>query len=121
MDEHANGASGKHYPKASEIRAAQDLPWEDVPVPELGPGCCLRIRTMKASELLAMLADGVPPPNRWAALVLIHCTLDPETGGPLFDDEAIEWLNEKSCAWVNRAFTVAARLNGLEVDKTAKN
>lgn len=104
------------------ILAAQDLPAEDVDVPEWGGA--VRVRGMTAAErdgFETTCFDGkgkLIVPNFRAQLVA-RCVVD-EAGARIFGDAEIDVLGGKSGAAVDRLFDVALRLSGMEKPETLK-
>jgi len=103
---------------------ADDLPHEDVEVPEWGG--TVRVRTMTGLERdrfeAEMLAAEGAGANVRARLVG-RCMID-AGGKALFDDQTLDALGAKSARALDRVFTVAQRLNGLsgaDVDELEKN
>lgn len=111
------------------ILAAADMPHEDVPVPEWGVDCVVRIRSMSAAgrdewEAAIVTAKGaVNLPNIRARLVAL-CAVD-EGGARLFESaDDIAALGRKSAKAVQRLFDAASRLNALreeDVEELRKN
>lgn len=110
---------------AASILSAEDLPHEDVAVPEWGG--VVRIRTMTAGarddyEQTMLAAKGQRQRNVRAQLVAL-CAVD-ETGGRLFGPGDIEALGAKSAKALDRLFDAAIRLNGLgasDIEDLEKN
>lgn len=105
------------------ILAADDLPYEDVPVPEWGG--VVRVRGLSGkgrdeylSSMAVMAGGQVVGQNtvNVSARLVAHCVIDPETGDPAFTQADIGKLGEKSAAALGRVFEVAARLSGLSED-----
>lgn len=110
-----------------QILSANDTPTREVPVPEWGGN--VRVRTMSARdkdffELAAIRARNDGDVNfsiraRYAAF----CIID-EKGEPVFTDEDIEALGNKSSAALDRVYQAIEELNRLdpnEVEALAKN
>jgi hypothetical protein len=115
---HAPGPGGLLTRDA--ILAADDLPYEDVAVPEWGG--VVRVRGLSGKDRDAYLSSmavirggqvvGQDTRNVSARLVL-RC-LTGEDGEPLFTQHDIDLLGAKSAAALGRVFEVAARLSGLD-------
>lgn len=112
----------------AEILSANDLPSEDVDVPEWGG--VVRIRTMSGTERDAMEQsllgpDGKPTRNtRGLRARVVALTAIDEEGNRLFTEGEAEQLGTKSAAALSRLFDAAAKLNGLtssDVEQLAKN
>ena len=112
-----------------EILQAQDLPTEDVPVPEWG-GIC-RVRGLTGAERDAFEQSIVEQRGKDTrmnlrnirAKLVAMCVVD-EEGNRVFRDEDAELLGKKSAAALNRVFEVAQRLSGLrpeDVEELAGN
>jgi hypothetical protein len=104
-----------------QILAANDLQFEDVPVPEWGDGACVRVRGLNAKERIEisksiMGEDGQVDSALSLDLTIIvpfMCMVD-DQGRRLFTDQAdVERLGAKSTAALQRVMDVAKRLNGL--------
>src|SRR6266699_966387 len=110
-----------------DILAADDLPSEDVDVPEWSGtvrvrGLSGRGRDEYLTSLLVVRGAqivGRDPRNASARLVA-QCIIDPETGSPAFTLHDVDKLGEKSAAGLARVYEVAARLSGLEGDAVKK-
>ena len=108
------------------ILAAQDLKFEDVDVPEWGGSVRVRVMTgadrdSYSSDLLD--ASGKFDANAYRAKLLARCLVD-DTGARLFTDAQVIELQTKSAAVIDRLFSVADRINGVNnaaVDEAAKN
>lgn len=112
------------------ILAAQDLPHEDVNVPEWGG--VVRVRTMTGverdafeSESVGKMADGTVQArlDNVRARLCSRCLID-EQGNRLFTDDEVDALSKKSGRALGRVFDVAAKLNGLnkaDVEELAGN
>jgi len=115
----------KKYPTRDEIEKADDRPWKDVPVPELGPDCMVRVGVMSAPLLLSWdAARKDVPREEYPGLLVARAAVDPNTGGRLFGDEDAAWLNTKNWQWIARVYQAAAELNGLtetSVETATKN
>lgn len=110
-----------------EILGAQDLKTEAVPVPEWGGEILIRTMTGTERDLYEQSAvSGRDAEGRMhnVRARLVAFTAVSESGEVLFSDEDIEALGKKSVAPLDRAFQVAARLNGLgaqDIAELAKN
>ena len=107
-----------------QIIGADDLPYEDVDVPEWG--CTLRIRGLTAGEAEkfgAELGEQSGGFEGVRARLLVRSVLDPESGLHVFEDGDLEVLGAKSSQVVMRLFETAQRLSGLgdSVDVEAGN
>lgn len=104
-----------------EILEAQDLPFEDVNVPEWGGTVRIAGLTAKAStefstQMISMDAKGqvkaVKLSDNFMSDLLAKTIVD-ENFKPVFRKEDIEALGEKSAKVVSRLTDVAMRLSGL--------
>ena len=110
----------------TDILDADDLPREEVAVPEWG-GAVL-VRTMTAAERDSFEArvigtEGVRNLANIRATLCAQCIVD-DQGKRLFTDGDIDLLGQKSAAAVDRVFAACQRLNGLtqdDVEELAKN
>lgn len=109
------------YLTRDQILQAQDLPAEDVEVPEWGG--VVRVRALTGAERDAYEASVVrrkgnkmeyDPTNMRAKLVAM-CVVD-EQGNRVFSDKDVELLGRKSAAALDRVFQVAQRLSGLRAE-----
>lgn len=112
-----------------EILQADDLPTEDVPVPEWGG--TVRVRTLKGTErdkfeesITDFEADSrrIIAENLRAKLVAVSVV--DESGKRLFDDNDVRRLGGKSARALDRVFSVAQRLSGItneDVEELVKN
>lgn len=114
-----------------KILAADDLKWEDVPVPEWDATVRVRVLTSGERDRWEALAyldkDGgktaVAPEDIRAKLIVFAC-VDPETNERLFTEEDIAALSKKSGVAMNRLWPVASRLSRIlasDVEELAKN
>jgi len=121
--------SEKRYLNRDEILKLNDLPVEEVYVPEWD--AWVRVRGLTGAERDAFEQSIVETRgkntrmnlrNIRAKLVAL-CVVD-EQGNRLFSDEDAELLGRKSAAALNRVFEVAQRLSGLrpeDVEELAGN
>ena len=106
-----------------QILAAQDLPTEDVAVPEWGGS--VRVRGMTGSERdaweLLQLDDKKPADIR---ATLLAFTIVDEKGALVFQPEEISALGKKSAKALQRVFRVAQKLSRIteaDVKELEKN
>ena len=97
------------------ILGANDLPHEDVAVPEWGG--TVRVRMMTGTERDALANafvgdDGKPDMSGYRQRLLAATMID-ETGAHLFTADDLAAIGAKSAAALDRVFTVADRLNQL--------
>ncbi len=97
-----------------QILGANDLKFEDVPVPQWGGS--VRVRVMSGLErdaFRAAVADSPPGEiGRFSATLLSHCIVD-EAGARLFSVADVGALQAKCGAALDLPTSVAMRLNGL--------
>jgi len=113
------------------ILAVEDLPFEDIEVPEWGgavrvAGLSGKSATDFSAKLVQMNPDGsiksLSMDNFMAELLVL--TLVNEKFKPLFSKDEVEALGEKSAAVLKRLSDIAMRLSGLSgtaVKEKAKN
>lgn len=112
-----------------QILSADDLPFEDVNVPEWGG--TVRVRVMTGLERDAWEADifqqkdgkGEFNQKNFRASLVARCISD-ESGEVLFNDGEILALGRKSSRALDRVFKVASRLNAIskhEQEELEKN
>lgn len=94
---------------------ADDLGFEDVPVPKLGGD--VRVRVMTGADRDTFRAslgasDGAIPVGKFSAALLVATCVN-EDGSRMFDMEDMDVLQEKSAATLDTLASVAMRLNGL--------
>ncbi len=101
-----------------QILAAQDLPTEDVPVPEWGGA--VRIRTLSGAErdrweesrIRGRGKDRRTNYENITASLIALCAVDGE-GKRLFGEAEVHALGRKSSKVLGRLFDACRRLNGL--------
>lgn len=103
------------------ILQAQDLPTEDVEVPEWGGA--VRVRGLTGAERDAFEQSVVEQRGKSTRAnlkniraKLVAMTVVDENGERLFSDSDAAILGKKSAAALNRVFEVAQRLNGMTPD-----
>lgn len=111
------------------ILAADDLSFEDVPVPEWGG--TVRVRTLSGTERDAFEASIVEQRGKKSSVDMRNIraklaarTIVDEDGKRLFSERDVELLGAKSASALQRVFEVAQRLNGLsdgDVEELVKN
>lgn len=117
------------YLNRDQILAAQDLPVEEVEVPEWGGK--VRLRTLGALDRVAFeeaakgirQTEGIRADALVMGLFICRCAVD-EAGARIFQDADAEALAAKSGPVVMRLFGRAGALNGLtarDVEELAKN
>lgn len=117
------------YLTRDQILQAQDLPAENVHVPEWGG--VVRVRGLTGAERDKFEASIVVRkgdktefnPENMRAKLCAMCIVD-EQGNRLFSDDDIKALGKKSAAALDRVFQVAQRLSGLQpgaVEEMVKN
>ncbi len=117
------------YLTKDQILQAQDIMFEDVPVPEWGG--TVRVVTLTGNERDAIEASMIVGKGKnkdislanLRAKVVARSVVD-EEGKRIFEDEDIAALGRKSTAALNRVYEVAQRLSGItqeDVDELTKN
>ena len=109
----------------AKILEAQDLPREELDIPEWGGS--VWVRTMTGCERDAweqsIVSGGKTDLTNIRARMAVKVVVD-EKGERLFDDAEAKQLGRKSAPALDRIFAVAQRLNGLssaDVDELEKN
>jgi len=112
-----------------QILKAQDLPTEDVPVPEWGG--TVRVRALTGAERDAFEQSIVEQRGRSTRMnlqnlraKLVALTVVDEEGNRIFSDSDAKLLGKKSALALNRVFEVAQKLSGLtseDVEELTKN
>lgn len=112
-----------------QIVAADDLPFEDHPVPEWG-NIKVRVRGLTGTQrdayearIVAVKQGGKDVELRLAnfrARLVVKCLLDPETNERIFSDDEVGVLGSKSGAVLDRLHDVAHRLSGMDDEATAR-
>ncbi len=95
-----------------EIKAAGDLPREEVPVPEWGGSVVVQgISVAEGMALLRQMQDakGEIDPEKAALLAFAYGVVEPQISR---DD--LEWLKQKSLGAVTRVTQAFMRLSGLD-------
>ena len=95
------------------ILAVEDLPSEDVVVPEWDTIVRVRALTAAEGEAFGNEVTGKKVKGSIMARLLVRVCQDPETGERLFEDSDVDALGDKSSAAVQRLFAVAQRLSAL--------
>lgn len=111
------------------ILQAQDLPTEQVHVPEWGGDVLVRALTGAERDRFEQSIVEQRGKNTRMNLQnirakLVALTVVDEQGNRIFKDEDVKWLGNKSAAALDRIFEVAQRLSGLrdeDVEELAKN
>lgn len=111
-------------PIKDQILAADDLPFEDVKVPEWGVE--LRVRGLTGTDRDAYEARAVAVRNAgqdielrladFRSRLVVKCLHDPATDQRLFDDKEVSALGAKSGVVIQRLFKIAQRLSGMDTD-----
>ena len=112
-----------------EILQVQDLPTEQVHVPEWGGDVLVRAltgaeRDMFEQSIVEQRGRNTRMNLRNIRAKLVALTVVDEQGNRIFKDEDVKWLGNKSAAALDRIFEVAQRLSGLrdeDVEELAKN
>lgn len=106
------------------ILAANDIGYEDVVVPEWNEK--VRVRGLSGTDRDAYEAQAVALRNGgqdvelrladFRARLVVKCLYDPETDERVFPDNEVSALGAKSAVVLERLFTVAQRLSGLDAE-----
>lgn len=107
----------------SQINAANDLKWEDVPVPEWGPGAEVRIRELTAAERGYVDAGQVVASDGGAALKvdslktyrekLVMFGLVDENFERIYSNKELPELSKKSGAVIERLAAKVQELSSM--------
>lgn len=115
-------------PTRDQIKSAQDLRLSDpIPVPEWGEGAVLYVQTVSGNDLSAWEnfcaarrgKDKKISDSRGIKAALIVRAACDDQRRPVFSDEDVDWLGEKSGAVLGRLWDAACTINGIGED-TAK-
>ena len=112
-----------------EILQVQDLPTEQVHVPEWGGDVLVRALTGAERDrfeqsIVEQRGKSTRMNLQNIRAKLVALTVVDEQGNRIFKDEDVKWLGNKSAAALDRIFEVAQRLSGLrdeDVEELAKN
>jgi len=101
-----------------QIKSVSDLETQDVEVPEWGG--TVRLKSLTGAERDRFEASVVQGQGRNTTVnmqnlraKLVAQSAIGEDGKPLFTEEDVKWLGEKSAKALNRLFNVAQQLSGL--------
>jgi hypothetical protein len=104
-----------------QILKAEDIPHEDVEVPEWG--VTVRVQGLTGTErdayeakMIALKQGGQDIELRlsdFRSKLVVRCLVDPETGERVFGDKDVAKLGGKSAQVILRLFDVARQLSGL--------
>ena len=95
--------------KSERVRIPE---WDDIEV---------EIRSISVKQRAALLeyadtGDGTPDMLRFAPMLIVCSTYDPETGEAAFTADDVEMLCDASAGVVDRLATIAMRVSGLGQD-----
>lgn len=107
------------YLTKDAIIASQDLPYEDVSIPEWGGK--VRVRLLTGEEIdsyhasMFEVKDGKIIQNRdnFRSKLLVRCLCDGE-GKRLFNESELKVLSAKSGTVLNKLYVIASRVNALD-------
>lgn len=112
-----------------EILQAEDLPTEDVEVPEWGG--TVRVRTLKGFERDRFEESITEQQGKTTRVIaehlrakLVALSVVDQDGERLFDEQDVRRLSGKSARALDRVFAVAQRLSGIsndDVEELVKN
>jgi len=131
-------SNGSGYLSKSDILAVQDLPYEDVSIPEWSAGKVVRVRGLTGTErgawekAISSVTPNLGEPGQPGKGVNVSfdmsemrvalctlCLVDGD-GKRLFTNDEMAMLGQKSSLAINRVFEVAARLSGITRDAVEK-
>jgi len=108
------------------ILAADDLPFEDLDVPEWGVK--VRVRGLTGTDRDAYEAKSVALRRggqdielrlaNFRSRLVVKCLYDPETGERIFGDNETAQLGAKAARVIERLFDIANRLSALVDDES---
>lgn len=106
-----------------EVKAVDDIKFEDVAVPEWGKDAEVRVKSLTGKERDKLETSMFEQKNgkvtenleNLRARFVIASAVDAK-GYPMFDKKDTEWLSGKNAAALDRLFTVAKRLSGMSED-----
>jgi hypothetical protein len=111
-----------------QILAAEDIPHEDVDVPEWGVK--LQVRGLSGTERDAYEAKAVALKNagkdvelrlrNFRSRFVVKCLFDPATGERVFTEGEADALGAKSAIVIDRLFDVARRMSGMDEDALSR-
>lgn len=117
-----------------DLLRVDDIPFEDVDVPEWGEGVSVRVRGLNAQQRALFTGTAVAsqkaPPEEvaelWSQLEmrLVAMSLVDENGDRLLGDDEVSHIAERSPAVVSRLFRVVqslSKLGGDAVEEAAGN
>lgn len=106
----------------ARILSAEDIPHEDVEVPEWGATVRVRGLTAVAATRFSLgLENETITLEEMVPSLLLLTLYDPATNEPIFTDGDLAALTRKSGQVLTRLFPVAQRLSGLGDLEEAKN
>jgi len=99
-----------------QILEADDIERSTVHVDQWGVD--VEVRTMSAVQRSRMLqactlGDGNIDLDRLYPMLIIACVFDPDSGAPVFTDDDMQVLQEKSAASIEAVATVAMKMSGM--------
>jgi hypothetical protein len=115
------------------ILSALDRKYEDVPVPEWGPGAMVRVQSLSAQERDNWEESNRTKPDSEGRMDtifenmrarLVALTVVNGEGNPLFSKGDVAEIGKKNAAPIDRIFEVACRLSGIgrnDVKEMVKN
>ncbi len=104
------------------ILSAADTPIETIEVPEWGVTVGIKSMSAKSRAAVMELAqqgegiDAVKVLGMWAR-TLQGCIVDPETGEPIFEQDDMEALMDKSATVIERLWTLCFEQSGMTEDR----
>lgn len=104
------------------ILGAADTPIETIDVPEWGVTVGIKSMSAKSRAAVMELAqqgegiDAVKVLGMWAR-TLQGCIVDPETGEPIFEQDDMEALMDKSATVIERLWTLCFQQSGMTEDR----
>lgn len=107
-----------------QLWQVNDITYEDVAVPEWGPGVEVRLRTLTGEELDSYQAGLVVQTREGgrrmnlrnaSARLIVACAIN-EDGSPLFELTDVMRLSQMSARALQRLTVVAQRLSGMTED-----
>jgi hypothetical protein len=128
LEEQLDVRGGRAAAIKAQILAADDRPFEDIPVPEWGVK--VRVRGLSGTERDAYEAKAVAVRQGgkdielrladFRSKLVVKCLLDPDTDERIFGDNEVSALGAKSGAVIDRLFDLAHKLSGMDDDAPAR-
>jgi hypothetical protein len=103
-----------------QILNLNDLPTQQVPVPEWGEGATLNVRQLTVAEVNALAEAQKAAPDKMFVQWIVATVMD-DNGNRLFTPDDVEALERKSAQVIRRLAEAAIGLNTFDKESAAKN